>query len=112
MEAQTMTPRGTYLAVLPGAALLLCSFSLGRASADLIPRTPQEKPGPKNDEPNTWKILRASATNSCIAVVITAVDPSRPEKLGEYKTKKDAVAALEEFKKQDDPKKAGYKMCE
>lgn len=65
-----------------------------------------------DDQKDTWKILRAPSTNSCIAVVITAVDPSRPELLGKYKTKADAIAALEDFKKQDDPKKANFKMCE
>lgn len=108
MKSPSMFPAAYFAAVLA-----LCTLSVICAQIGPQPAIAQSQAPPKkSDEKNTWKILRASSTNACLATVITAVDPNRPEKLGEYKTKKDAMDALDAFKKQDDPKKAGYKMCE
>jgi hypothetical protein len=58
-----------------------------------------------------WKIIRNDSTNDCIVAKLVAQHPGYPHQLGTYESQEQANAALAEFKKKEDPNKAGYEMC-
>jgi hypothetical protein len=106
-----LTLPNKFLLALLCVATQICALSLAH-STPLIAGERTQDQGKNKEEQYKWKIIRDLSTNSCLAVDIAAVDPQRPKVLGKYKTKQEAVDALEAFKKKDDPEKAGYKMCE
>ncbi len=71
----------------------------------------QEKPKNEQAAKKAWKIMRDTSTNDCIVMKMTASHPGYPDLLGSYETQEQAIAALERFKKEDDPNKVGFEKC-